>query len=410
MVKRINGIVLLCILSLVVLGQQDTSKGGIFSRATVLDTSGVTNQDAVYNRPFIGIGKSKTAVGGYLEANTNYFAEDGVTEGFSMEMRRFNIFLYSAISSRIKFLSELEFEHGTEEIELETALLDFEFNTALNFRGGILLPQIGLFNANHDSPRWEIIDRPLSSTQIIPSTLSEIGFGLYGKFFPGNNIVSYDVYVVNGLQENIILNEEGKTFIPSGKSDETFGEDNNGLPMYNARVAFINRKIGEFGVSYYGGVYNKFRLEGEEVEERRNLTLIAFDFTTKILKATIQGEYVKASIDVPDNIVEIYGESQTGGFVEVIYPFMERKIFGYEKARVNATVRYESVDYNKGGTFAITGGDIGDEIRGFAFGVGFRPTETSVFRVNYRYHWITDILGNPPGLLGGIQFGFASYF
>ncbi|MBL4657059.1 MAG: hypothetical protein JKX73_03600, partial [Flavobacteriales bacterium] len=150
MVRRINVIALLCSLSLAALGQQDTTKKGIFSRPTVLDSSEVTNQDAIYNRPFIGIGKSKTAVGGYLEANTNYFAEDGVTEGFSMEMRRLDIFLYSSISNRIKFLSELEFEHGTEEIVIETALLDFEFNAAINFRGGILLPQIGLFNANHD--------------------------------------------------------------------------------------------------------------------------------------------------------------------------------------------------------------------------------------------------------------------
>src|SRR5687768_14361600 len=88
--------------------------------------SAKTSQDAIYNRPFIAIGKTNTSVGGYVEGNTNYFSEDGVTEGFSMELRRFNIFLYSNIHSRIKFISELEFEHGTEEIALETALLDFE--------------------------------------------------------------------------------------------------------------------------------------------------------------------------------------------------------------------------------------------------------------------------------------------
>jgi len=170
----------------------------------------ITIQDAIYQRPFITLGKTTTAIGGYMEANTNYFMEDGVTEGFSMEMRRFNIFLYSTIGERIKILSELEFEHGTEEIELETALIDFEINPAFNFRAGILLPQIGLVNANHDSPKWEFIDRPLSSTQIIPTTLSEVGFGIHGKFFPKNFIFSYDAYVVNGLQENIILNEEGR--------------------------------------------------------------------------------------------------------------------------------------------------------------------------------------------------------
>ncbi|MFT5859139.1 MAG: hypothetical protein ACI865_001236, partial [Flavobacteriaceae bacterium] len=53
-------------------------------------------------------------------------------------------------------LAELEFEHGTEEIALETALLDFELHSAFNFRAGIILPQIGMFNVNHDSPKWQI--------------------------------------------------------------------------------------------------------------------------------------------------------------------------------------------------------------------------------------------------------------
>ena len=99
-------------------------------------------QDAAYNRPFIQ-SAGATSVGGYLEGNTNYFSEDGVSEGFSMELRRFNLFLYSAISPRVKFLSELEFEHGTEEIKLETAQVDFQINTGLVVRGGILLVPIG---------------------------------------------------------------------------------------------------------------------------------------------------------------------------------------------------------------------------------------------------------------------------
>ncbi|MCH7535387.1 MAG: hypothetical protein IH948_06515, partial [Bacteroidetes bacterium] len=62
----------------------------------------VVNQDAIFDRPFINMSHLRTAVGGYVEANTNYFAEDGITEGFSMEMRRFNIFLYSTIIPRVR--------------------------------------------------------------------------------------------------------------------------------------------------------------------------------------------------------------------------------------------------------------------------------------------------------------------
>ncbi len=372
-----------------------------------VDTA-ATQQDAVYQRPFIAVGNTATAVGGYIEGNTNYFAEDGISEGFSMELRRFNVFLYSAINQRIQLISELEFEHGTEEIALETALLDFEVNPSLNFRGGILLPQIGLFNANHDAPRWEMIDRPLSSTLIIPSTLSEVGFGAYGKFFPGNFILSYDFYVVNGLQEDIILNEENRTFIPAGKREEMFGEDNNGVPMFNSRVAVVTR-IAEAGISYYGGVYNRFQLDGEEVEPRRKLTMLALDVSSQLGKATVQGEFVSASIDVPADINDLFGSRQWGGFVEVIYPFLQTKIHSWENATFNVVIRGEAVDFNAG-TFSLTDTRIGDEIKAIGGGISFRPGTNAVIKANYRYHWITDHLNNPAARLAGFQFGIASYF
>lgn len=92
-------------------------------------------QDALYDRPFIG-SMGGTSLGGYVEGHTNYFVEDGVTEGFSMELRRFNLFVFSSLAPRLKLISELEFEHGTEEIALETALVDFRLSPWATVRGG----------------------------------------------------------------------------------------------------------------------------------------------------------------------------------------------------------------------------------------------------------------------------------
>src|SRR5688572_8148520 len=176
------------------------------------DTTSV--QGSVYTRPFIA-SAARTAIGGYVEGNTNYFVEDGVTEGFSMELRRFNIFVFSSIASRLRFFSELEFEHGTEEIALETAQLDFQITPQLALRAGILLPPIGAFNQNHDSPRWEFVERPLVSTEIIPSTLSEIGFGVNGRLAPRGLTVTYDAYLTNGLGDGVVLNTTGRTPLAS---------------------------------------------------------------------------------------------------------------------------------------------------------------------------------------------------
>lgn len=371
------------------------------------DTSAV--QSAVYNRPFIAIGQTATAVGGYLEGNTNYFQEDGVSEGFSMEMRRFNIFLYSTIIPRVRFLAELEFEHGTEEIALETAQVDFELNPALVLRGGVLLVPIGAFNLNHDSPKWEFVERPLVATEIIPSTLSDIGFGFNGKIFRKKFIFTYDAYLVNGLGEGIILNDAGRTFLPSGKNPERFREDNNGSPAFSGRVAFRQRDIGELGLSYYGGYYNSYKIEGEQVDEKRAVQIFAIDFNATLSKAVFNGEFAFNSVDVPEDISEIYGRKQWGGSAEVLYPLLRKKMLGFENAVINAGLRAERVDYNVG-TFASTGEKIYDEVNALAVALSFRPSANTVLRANFRQHWIRDLPGNPAIKSAGFQFGIATYF
>ncbi len=389
--------------------QQDTSAA--FLQRKAADTSSLnTRQDAIFNRPFITMGQTSTAVGGYVEGNTNYFVTDGVTDGFSMELRRFNIFLYSSIAQRIKFLSELEFEHGTEEISLETAVLDLTFHPAFNVRGGILLPPLGGVNPRHDSPLWEFVERPLVSTEIIPSTLSEVGFGVYGKLYGENQVFTYDFYLVNGLQEGLAENDQNRTFLQAGKSEEAFGEDNNGSPAVTGKVAFRHRRWGEVGVSGYWCIYNKFREEGLRIDKKRSLSLWALDFTAKpFRRLTMNGEFALANIEVFENAGQFYGKRQWGGYVEAIFLVLQRKLLRFENSQLNLNLRVERIDYNAG-KFEETGDSIGDEVDAIAAGISFRPVQSTVLRANFRYHWTKDLLGNPPVKTAGIQVGFASYF
>ena len=365
-------------------------------------------QDGIYNRPFIG-SISSTSIGGYVEGNTNYFVEDGVSEGFSMELRRFNIFLFSQVSQRIRFLSELEFEHGTEEIALETALIDFQLGRGLVLRGGIILVPLGYMNQNHDSPRWDFVERPLVTTDIIPSTLSEVGFGAYGNFASGELVFSYDAYLTNGLGAAIVTNETGRTDIPSGKDEELFGEDNNGSPALSGRLALRHTGLGEVGVSYYGGYYNDFQVEGEQVDEKRWMGIAALDFRGDIGPTSIRGEVAYASVDVPESLSEVHGDTQWGAYLDVLLPVWRPTFLSYTDAVVTAGLRLETVDYNVG-TFSSTGSKIGDQVTGIVPSISFRPTSATVFRVNYRYHWATDFQGNDPARIAGFQLGFATYF
>jgi hypothetical protein len=327
----------------------------------------------------------------------------------SMELRRFNIFLFSSVGRRIRFISELEFEHGTEEIALETALVDFEVNPSLVVRAGILLPPIGAFNVNHDSPRYDFVERPLVSTRIIPTTLSEIGFGVHGRLAPGRLSLSYDAYLTNGLGDGVLLNTGGRTDLAAGKNEERFGEDNNGSPAFTGRIAAEDRRLGEIGLSVYGGIYNRWKIEGVAVDEKRWLSLVALDVGTDIGPVNLRGEAATARVNVPDDLTELFAERQWGFHLDAVLPIWRPRIRALANPVVSAVVRVEHVDLNRG-RFSSTDLPIGDETTAITGGVSFRPAAGTVLRANYRWESSRDLLRNPASRTAGFQIGFATYF
>lgn len=382
--------------------QQDSTAQGARRDSTSV-------QGSIYRRPFIA-SSSGTSIGGYVEGNTNYFVEDGVTDGWSMELRRFNLFLYSALAPRLRFFTELEFEHGTKEISLETAQLDFQLTPALAFRAGIVLPPIGAFNQNHDSPRWEFIDRPLVSTRIIPATLAEVGFGVTGRLSPHAGMgLTYDLYLTNGLGDGVIDNAEGRTAIAAGKRDDQFAEDNNGSPALSGRLAVQWRGLGELGVSHYSAIYNSFRVDGQVVDARRRVTLSAVDLNTGRGPVSVRGEAAYATINLPTSLEEMLGSRQWGAHVDVVWRALQRPLLGLSRPSLNLAVPFEYVDLNAG-RFATTGQARRDDVLAVVPGISFRPSANTVFKANYRRHRTTDVLGNPAVRLAGYQFGFATYF
>jgi len=370
------------------------------------------NMDAIYNRPFLTVGKLPVALGGYLEANTQYSGTDGVSDGFSFQMRRMTLFVSSTIAKKIKFLSELEFEEGTKEINLEYCAMDLEMHPLLNLRGGIIMNPIGGFNQNHDGPRWDFIDRPISATGIIPSTLSNVGMGLYGKYFSHNWILGYEAYVTNGFDDRVIDNSEGRTSLHAGKQNrDKFEESNSGLPLYTGKIALRNRKIGELGVSYMSGVYNKWMDDGIVIDNKRSASVLAIDFNSSLFKnkVNIVGEYANVLVDVPTSYTQQYGMKQWGAYTDLIITILQRKMLGWERAKLNIGVRGELVDYNVG-TFKESKTNIGDDIWAIVPSLAFRPTGTTVIRFNYRFEGSHDLLNNPLSRTNTIQFGFSSYF
>ena len=401
---------LLLLIAIPSLAQVDST---LFKRVPK-DTSArkAMNMDAIYNRPFLSVGKAPVAVGGYVEANYQYLGANGISEGHSFVIPRMTLFVASSIHRKIRFLSELEFEEGTKEISIEFAAVDFNMHPLFNFRGGVVMNPIGAFNQNHDGPKWEFVNRPVAMTQMLPATWSNVGAGMYGRKYVRQWAFGYEVYLTNGFNDAIVNNNLNKTFLPAAKLNrDRFEESSNGKLMLTAKAAVRYAKLGEIGISYMGGVYNKFQDDGVRLDGQRRVDVWAIDFnpTLPVLKTYSVGEYAFVKVDVAPQLGQQFGERQGGGFVDIIQPVLRRNMFGFQQAVLNVALRLETLDWNKG-RFIETNGRIGDEFNAIVPAISFRPTQQTVLRVNYRFEKQRDIFNNPATKSGGIQIGLSSYF
>lgn len=344
-------------------------------------------EDPLYNKPFL-VKLSHLQLGGYTDISYEVERESGITEEATFKANRFNLFAYSRLFNRATIFAEIEFEEGGEEISLEIAQFDFEFTEALNLRAGVLLPPLGRFNVNHDSPRNNFTRRPLVSTEIIPSTLSEVGGGLFGNIYIQKMRLNYSLYLTNGFNDGLILNSSGTTSFQAGSP--SLGEDNNTVPSFTGRIGFIPVSGIEAGISFHTGTYNKYIMEGQVIDEKRNALIIAADWemtrSFKFGTLGLSGEFAYAKIDIPSSLAGLYSSKQQGFYVDLTYDFLRGFVKILPKSSFIFALRYDEVHLDNDIT--------GDLSRQFSAGLNFKPFEDSIFKLNYTRGWSYDRVNN----------------
>src|SRR5580658_1773529 len=381
--------------------------------------------DAIYKRPFLQLGKSPVSIGGYVESDWQYVATSGISAGHQFQFRRFSLFVASTITKHIKFLSEIEYENdptgdpgdaAAGQFEIEYAALDIEFHPLLNLRGGMIVNPIGAFNQNHDGPKWEFTDRPIAMTQMLPDTWSNTGFGLYGKQYSGDWMYGYEFYVTGGFDDAIIDNSQGKTFLPAANANPSrFSASASGMPTYTGKISLRHDQIGELGLSYMGGVYNTWQIEGATVDSKRTVDVFDIDFNTALPKwgTNIVGEWAWVFVQLPPDYTPEYSGRQYGGFIDVVQPIFRGRILDWDHATVNLAIRGEYADWNVG-KFAATGTRMYNDTWSIMPAISFRPTAQTVLRFNYRRQETRDITGDvigaSLGLTEGYSVGLSTYF
>ena len=342
------------------------------------------SSQGIYGKPFVRRFGSGTSVGGYVDLE---FANDFTTKSRSFDQHRLVPFLYSEITDRLHFGTEIEFEHGVQienangeaegagEISVEFATLDYRFTEALNLRAGVVLSPLGRFNLVHDSPINELTDRPLVALQVIPSTLSEAGAGLFGTLYPSStSLLSYELYLVNGFNEE--LGQPGSDGrLPIRDAVGKRGDVDGKAPLnLVGRLAFSPFLGLELGASAHTGAY------GEDLRNvvTRDATIWAVDATFNRGPIDLLGEYARLHVDLdPAVLSPSVGDGRAGFYLQGTYHFGHGLLAPKATSSFAGVVRYDWVDYNRG--------VLGDEERRATAGLNWRPVPDAVFKSEFQF-------------------------
>ena len=350
---------------------------------------------SVYDKPFLFRAGGQLAVGGYMDIEFN--ADE---KGSTFDAHRFVPFLYGNVSERVTVASEIEFEHGGAvagdeetdgEISLEYAHVDFRAAEWLIARGGVLLSPLGRFNLSHDSPTNDLTLRPLVDTQIVPTTLSESGMGFYGQFYPGAGTMTYEVYLVNGFNDEIWRGDDLR--IRGGRGSRK--SDNNNARSLVGRFGFSPALGVGLGASIHTGRYSG------RSEPAADLTITSFDGVYTRGRLELMGELAFASADTPSG--QGHARRQNGFYGQANYHFLTDAVKTLPGSTFTGVIRFDQVDYDTD--------KAGDRERRLTVGVNFRPTEQTAFKLDVSRQWLAapGSDGDRPGF-DSSHFSLATYF
>jgi hypothetical protein len=392
----------------------------------------------IYAKPFLSL--PKATVGGYVDVMYNILSRQNLDNPSrnSFGQQRLVPFIYGDITDRVKFAAEIEIERGGPNapigqsttvnsdgsIQIEFAQMDYLVNETINLRGGILLMPVGKFNLLHDSPLNDLVDRPMVSRIIIPSTWFEAGAGIYGTLYPTSlSKIDYEVYAVNGVNQPTTTGTITDLGVRNARGSVSRDRDDNKAVV--GRVA-ISPMLGiEVAGSAYHGQYK----QAAGAIGSGWLSIYALDWTLQRGPFELIGETAISRISNNSSTTGLIGPAgMFGYYVQGNYHFMPELLRRLapshfsEASTFTFTLRWEQVDTDTDNrTLALSAGNR-RELDRLTVGLNFRPIEDTVFKVNWQYNTqngATGLVNSPTGDLGtssspldgdGFLFQMATYF
>lgn len=359
----------------------------------------------IYAKPFLSA--PKATVGGYADVMYNNLSRQNLDNPsrHSFGQQRMVPFIYADITDHIKFATEIEIERGGNNapisgtsgggpdgsMQIEFAQIDYLVTEAINIRAGILLMPVGKFNLLHDSPLNDLVDRPMVSRIVIPSTWFEAGAGIYGTLYPTSlSKLDYEIYAVNGMSQTAgALTDAG---VRSARGSVSRDRDDNKAIV--GRLAFSPRLGIEIAGSGFHGQYKP----AAGAVGAGYIDIFAVDWTLQRGPFEIIGESAWSRIS-NNNATGVSGNpigpaGMQGYYIQGNYHFMPDFMKKWapshfsDASTFTAVVRWEHVDTDTDNRTKTALNSVGNrrELERLTLGLNFRPIEDTVFKFDWQFN------------------------
>ncbi|MGH8590518.1 MAG: porin [Gammaproteobacteria bacterium] len=354
----------------------------------------------------------RTRIGGYGELHYNNLDNDDTgAETDQVDFHRFVLYLGHEFNDRIRFYSELEFEHAfleaTEveaedengdgvlqpgeievertpgEVELEQAWVELDLTREHRLRAGIDLIPVGILNLTHEPPTFYGVERNPVETFIIPTTWREAAIGLHGelgRFAPG---WSYDLVGHSGLDTPTEGNDAFQ--IRSGRRNVAEAPADDGALTGRIRYTGIAGLEAAVSAQYQSDVtQGVLDIDGTLVEGHIDLRRGGFGLRALAARWDLDGGpegLGPESVDSPAR----GRESQWGWYIEPSYRFSIAR-FTPLPGELGFFVRYNQFDTNAGSSVINT------EQKQMNGGFNYWPHSDVVFKFD-----VQEQFGQRPG-------------
>lgn len=330
--------------------------------------------------------KNPLSIGGYGEIQYSHNTNGGLNE---TEINRFVPYIGYKFSDNLILNSEIEFEHGGEEVSVEQLYLDFLMDPVFNVRIGHQVVPMGLVNLNHEPVLFNTVKRPDVETYIIPSTWHENGLTVHGKTdtfsYAAGAVVALDM----GLTEHdgsVDVNTYGINWINNGRRggyERNSQTSNLGLV---SRVDYTGINGFLVGASLYSG--DAGPSTNNKAEGRLTIADIHAQYQQEGFK--IKGLYTQAHLSHADSYLgdhtvgnttltfPVHPESARGGYINLEYNILPYIV--QTNTRLPIFFQYEN--YNlatvmaNDNTFGTT--------ESFTYGFNYFPHEQVVLKGEYK--------------------------